>query len=136
MFDQSFITRLEQIVGSRGLVQDPNELTVYESDGLARFRSTPAIAVLPNSAAEVQHIVRLCYEHKVPFVARGHGTGQLHRATVEKEFLRERGLAGVRMRNDRKRSPAQNFLFDGRHSMPPQSGPRKLDEGEAGVKGE
>jgi glycolate oxidase len=75
MFDQSFIAQLEQIVGPHGIVQDPNELTVYESDGLARFRSTPAIVVLPQSAAEVQHIVRLCSEHKVPFVARGHGTG-------------------------------------------------------------
>jgi glycolate dehydrogenase FAD-linked subunit len=75
MFDRSFIAQLEQIVGSHGLVQDPNELTVYESDGLARFRSTPAIVVLPTSAAEVQRIVRLCHQHQVPFVARGHGTG-------------------------------------------------------------
>ena len=75
MIDQSFLSQLERIVGAAGIVRDPNELNVYESDGLARLRSTPAVAVLPKSAEEVQEVVRLCHDHGVPFVARGHGTG-------------------------------------------------------------
>ena len=75
MIDQSLISALERIVGPRGVVRDPNELHVYESDGLARLRSTPPVAVLPNSAEEVQEVVRLCHGRGVPFVARGHGTG-------------------------------------------------------------
>ncbi len=71
----SFVAELERIVGSEGLVRDPNELHVYESDGLARLRSTPAVAVLPDTADEVQQVVRLCHTRRVPFVARGHGTG-------------------------------------------------------------
>src|SRR5687768_10009349 len=71
----SFISALEAIVGIEGVVRDPNELTVYESDGLARLRSMPAVAVLPNTAEAVQAVVRLCHAHAVPFVARGHGTG-------------------------------------------------------------
>jgi glycolate oxidase len=31
--------------------------------------------VLPASAEEVQQVVRVCHQHHVPFVARGHGTG-------------------------------------------------------------
>ena len=73
--DASFPARLEAIVGPAGVLRDPNELLTYESDGLARLRSKPACVVLPASAAEVQAIVRLCHEHGVPFVARGHGTG-------------------------------------------------------------
>ena len=75
MISESFLSSLEQIVGSEGLVRDPNELYVYESDGLARLRATPVVAVLPDTADEVQRVVRLCHEHRVPFVARGHGTG-------------------------------------------------------------
>lgn len=72
---ESFITELQSIVGAEGLVRDPNELIVYESDGLARLRSVPAVVVLPDTTAAVQAIVRLCHARGVPFVARGHGTG-------------------------------------------------------------
>lgn len=73
--DASFLAKLEAILGPAGVLRDPNELLTYESDGLARLRSKPGCVVLPHSAAEVQAIVRLCHEHGVPFVARGHGTG-------------------------------------------------------------
>jgi glycolate oxidase len=75
MISESFVADLERIVGSKGLVCDPNELYVYESDGLARLRATPAVAVLPDTADQVQQVVRLCHTQAVPFVARGHGTG-------------------------------------------------------------
>src|SRR4029077_2255094 len=39
------------------------------------LRATPGAVVLPASSAEVQAVVRLCHEHHIPFVARGHGTG-------------------------------------------------------------
>ncbi len=73
--DPAFLSALEAIVGRSGIVRDECELTVYESDGLARLRSMPAVAVLPESAEAVQRVVRLCHRHGVPFVARGHGTG-------------------------------------------------------------
>ena len=71
----SFLVALEQIVGLDGIVVDPAELATFESDGLAKLRSKPGVAVLPGSADQVQRVVRLCHEHDVPFVARGHGTG-------------------------------------------------------------
>ena len=72
----SFLTaELERIVGSDGILRDRTEMLTYESDGLARLHQTPGCVVLPSSAAEVQQIVRLCHQHNVPFVARGHGTG-------------------------------------------------------------
>ncbi len=75
MLNTDFIGALEAVVGPGGLLRDPNELLTYESDGLARLRATPGCVVLPETAEHVQQIVRLCHEHKVPFVARGHGTG-------------------------------------------------------------
>ena len=73
--DAAFAAAIAAIVGREGILQDPTELLAYESDGLARLRETPALVVLPTSAAEVQQVVRCCHEHGVAFVARGHGTG-------------------------------------------------------------
>ena len=54
---------------------EPLQLLTYECDGLPHLRCTPALVVLPSSAAQVQAVVRLCNREGVPFVARGHGTG-------------------------------------------------------------
>ena len=75
MLTSDFLRELEQIVGPAGILRNPDELLTYESDGLARLRSKPGCVVLPDTAAQVQQIVRVCYSHTVPFVARGHGTG-------------------------------------------------------------
>jgi glycolate oxidase len=73
--DAAFLAELERIVGPDGLVRDGGELLTYESDGLVRLRERPAAAVLPVSVNQVQRVVRLCHRSKVPFVARGSGTG-------------------------------------------------------------
>ena len=41
--------------------------------------------------------------------ARGHAAGELHRAAVEQEFLRQRRLAGVRVGNDGERAAATDL---------------------------
>jgi glycolate oxidase len=73
--DDIFLAELERIVGADGLVRDPSELLTYESDGLVRLHERPAAAVLPDTVEQVQAVVRLCHRSKVPFVARGQGTG-------------------------------------------------------------
>ena len=47
MLNIDFINGLERIVGSTGILRDPNELLTYESDGLARLKATPGCVVLP-----------------------------------------------------------------------------------------
>jgi len=73
--DKVFLAQLETIVGADSIVRDRAELATYESDALVKLRSKPGVVVLPGTADEVQRVVRLCHEHGVPFVARGHGTG-------------------------------------------------------------
>ena len=73
--DTTFLTELGRIVGPDGLVRDLGELLTYQSDGLVRLREQPAVAVLPDTVDQVQQVVRLCHRSKVPFVARGSGTG-------------------------------------------------------------
>lgn len=51
------------------------ELKPYECDGLSAYRTTPLLVVLPRHLDEVQGVLRICHELRVPVVARGAGTG-------------------------------------------------------------
>ncbi|MGP6433149.1 glycolate oxidase subunit GlcD [Pseudomonas paraglycinae] len=51
------------------------ELKPYECDGLSAYRTTPLLVVLPRHIDEVQGVLRICHERRVPVVARGAGTG-------------------------------------------------------------
>jgi glycolate oxidase len=66
---------LEAIVGAGAVLSDPDELLVYESDGLTLFRALADFVVFPTSAAHVAAVVRLANREGLPFVARGAGTG-------------------------------------------------------------
>jgi glycolate oxidase len=66
---------LESIVGAGGVLADPEELLVYESDGLTLFRALADFVVFPRSVQQVSTIVRVANREGVPFVARGAGTG-------------------------------------------------------------
>jgi glycolate oxidase len=66
---------LEAIVGRGGVLSEPDELLVYESDGLTLFRALADFVVLPTSAAQVSQVVLLANREDLPFVARGAGTG-------------------------------------------------------------
>src|SRR5260370_16070484 len=66
---------LRTIVGVRSLISSPEELHTYECDGLTNFRVMPRAVLLPNCTEQVQAIVRVCHRERIPFVARGSGTG-------------------------------------------------------------
>ena len=67
--------QLRAIVGAANLLVAPEELRTYECDGLTNFRVVPIAVVLPSDADQVQRIVKLCHRDRIPFVARGSGTG-------------------------------------------------------------
>src|SRR6266568_1983112 len=75
LVDTHILQELRSIVGERGLISSPEELHTYECDGLTNFRVLPRAVLLPTSTEQVQAIVRLCHREKIPFVARGSGTG-------------------------------------------------------------
>ncbi len=68
------LDQFRAIVG-RGLITEASQLHTYECDGLTNFRVLPQAVLLPTSTEEVQAIVRICQREKIPFVARGSGTG-------------------------------------------------------------
>lgn len=69
------IQELVSIVGKPAVLTTPEELLVYECDGLASYRQCPALVVLPQTTEEVAAIVQVCDRNNIPFVARGSGTG-------------------------------------------------------------
>ena len=71
----SILNEFRAIVGERGLLLSPEELHTYECDGLTNFRVMPRAVLLPTSTEQVQSILRICHREKIPFVARGSGTG-------------------------------------------------------------
>jgi glycolate oxidase len=71
----ALIPQMTQICGPDGVVTDPAELATYECDGLTAHRCSPGLVVLPGTAEQVAAIVTACAQAKIPFVARGSGTG-------------------------------------------------------------
>ena len=66
---------IEAIVGREGVLSDPDELLVYESDGLTLFRALADFVAFPTETAHVAALVKLASRENIPFVARGAGTG-------------------------------------------------------------
>ena len=73
--DSRILHELRELVGDRGLIASPEELHTYECDGLTNFRVMPLAVLLPSDTQQVQAIVRVCHRERIPFVARGSGTG-------------------------------------------------------------
>ena len=71
----ALLRELQGIVGADGVLSRPEELFVYEADGLTLHAARPAAVVLPRTTAEVSRIVRACRAAGVSFVPRGAGTG-------------------------------------------------------------
>ena len=71
----SFVAELREALGAAHVITEPEQLRVYECDGLTGHRAVPALVVLPGSTDEVQAVLRACHRERLPFVARGAGTG-------------------------------------------------------------
>jgi glycolate oxidase len=74
-FAPTLAAELRRVLGDRNVITEPEQLRVYDCDGLTGWRAMPAVVVLPASTEEVQAVVRICAREGLPFVARGAGTG-------------------------------------------------------------
>ena len=69
------IENLGTIVGRENVLSRPDELLVYECDGLPHHKHRPRAVVFPSSTEEVSAVMRELAGAKVPFTPRGAGTG-------------------------------------------------------------
>jgi len=69
------IEEFRSILPHDQILADAEDLRPFECDGLTAYRQLPLLVVLPDTTAQVQEILRICYRREVPVVARGAGTG-------------------------------------------------------------
>ena len=72
---ESVIALLRKILPADAVITDPDELKVYESDGLTAYRQLPMIVALPGATEQVSRILSLCHQRGIKVVPRGAGTG-------------------------------------------------------------
>ncbi len=72
---ESLLPALRKILPASAVLDSEEDLRPYECDGLSAYRQLPGLVALPETVEQVQQILRLCSEHRVPVVARGAGTG-------------------------------------------------------------
>jgi glycolate oxidase len=71
---QGILQRIEKILGPRGYLHKPEDLSLYEYDG-GLDKSRPDLVVFPESTDQVVAVVKLANELALPIVGRGAGTG-------------------------------------------------------------
>ncbi len=69
------IKNLRAIVGRENVLSEPEELLVYECDGLPQHKHPPRAVVFPTSTEETSEVLSLLSEAGVSFAPRGAGTG-------------------------------------------------------------
>ena len=69
------VGRLIAVLPREAVLYQSEDTRPYECDGLSAYRQLPMIVALPADEAEVQAVLRICHELRVPVVARGAGTG-------------------------------------------------------------
>ena len=71
----SFEAALAEVLPPGALLLDAEAKRPFECDGLSAYCAMPRVVCLPENAAQVREVLRLCREHAVPIVPRGAGTG-------------------------------------------------------------
>jgi hypothetical protein len=79
---QALVERLRAVLPAQALLVEEEEMRPYDCDGLTAYRQLPLIVALPADEAQAQAILKICYELKVPVVARGAATGLSGRRTA------------------------------------------------------
>ena len=71
----SFEAALAEVLPHGALLIDEEAKRPFECDGLSAYTAMPRVVCLPETAAQVEAVLKACREHGVPIVPRGAGTG-------------------------------------------------------------
>jgi len=69
------LAALRRVLPPQALLTQREQTAPFECDALTVFRQLPLAVALPEDEAQVQAVLRICHELRVPLVARGAGTG-------------------------------------------------------------
>ncbi|MDE3179593.1 MAG: FAD-binding protein, partial [Acidobacteriota bacterium] len=101
------LRELERIAGAANVLSRPEDLMLYEYDGLSA-QAMPDAVVFPSTTAEVSQVVKLAGDHDIPVIARGAGTGLSGGAVVTERgivlgFSRMNKIVEIDIENQRAR---------------------------------
>jgi glycolate oxidase len=74
MLPDAIIRKVRALLGARGYLDQPTDLSLYEYDGGVDKRA-PDLVAFPRTTSDVVALVKLAREFGLPFVGRGAGTG-------------------------------------------------------------
>ena len=103
--DGGIIADLSAIVGRTNVLTAPDELLVYECDGLPQHKHPPRAVIFPDSTEQVSEILKLLAREHISFAPRGAGTGlsggalAVHRGVVI-ELARMRRILSIDTENN------------------------------------
>lgn len=69
------LKKLELCIPRAQVLSQADQMRPFESDGLTMFKQLPLCVVLPADEAQLQGVLRACYDLKIAVVTRGSGTG-------------------------------------------------------------
>lgn len=72
---QKLLHKLISIVGATNVLSSPDELLVYECDGLPQHKYRPRAVVFPSTTEQTSAVMRELNLAQVPYTPRGAGTG-------------------------------------------------------------
>ncbi len=73
---QENLARLfREFLDYESVIDQASSLLAYDCDGLSAYKKTPLLVVLPQTIEQVQQVVKICSDRRVPIVSRGAGTG-------------------------------------------------------------
>lgn len=73
--DHRIVDELSAIVGRARVLTKPDELLVYECDGLPQHKYPPGAVIFPETTAQVSEVLQVLAREHIPFAPRGAGTG-------------------------------------------------------------
>ena len=71
----NIVKDLKQIIKCENILEHPDELKPFETDGLSAYKQMPLIVVFPENTKEVSKILEYCNQERIKVVPRGAGTG-------------------------------------------------------------
>jgi FAD/FMN-containing dehydrogenase len=76
MTAHSVIERIAAVVGTQGLLTDPEDVEPFAADWRGIYRGATPAVIRPASVEELAAVIRICSEARTPVVPQGGNTGQ------------------------------------------------------------
>ncbi|CAI3926821.1 FAD/FMN-containing lactate dehydrogenase/glycolate oxidase (GlcD) (PDB:1AHU) [Commensalibacter communis] len=81
----SFIHDLTSIVGSQGIITNPKDTEIYNTDWRQIFQGNSIAVLRPQNTQEVSDVVKLCVQYDVTIIPQGGNTSLVGGATPPKQ---------------------------------------------------